>query len=98
MEVIRRLMLDSPPAGVIGALEAMKGRTDSTAELVGYNFPTLVIVGQEDKPTPPDVAEEMCQALPSCRLVVLPTAGHLSNLEVPDEFTAELRAFLDRLS
>lgn len=97
MDLIHRLMLDARPAGVSAALEAMKQRPDSTAELAAVDVPALVVVGEEDKPSPPDVAEAMCKSMPRCRLVVIPTAGHLSNLETPDVFTAELRAFLGEL-
>ena len=92
----RRLM-DNPPAGFIGALEAMKNRPDATARLAEIDVPTLVLVGDHDKPSPPDIAKEMHQQMPASRFAVLPNAGHLTNLEVPDAFNQALGDFLDEL-
>ena len=90
----RRLM-DNPPAGFSGALEAMKSRPDSTARLDAIDVPTLVMVGAHDQPSPPEVAQAMHERIPGSRLAVLPNAGHLSNLEVPDAFNQALVGFLE---
>lgn len=92
-----RELMQNPPAGLVGALEAMKQRTAATHELSGIDVPTLVLVGDQDGPSPPDVAQAMAAEIPGAELVVLPQAGHLSNLEAPAAFTEALRAFLDRL-
>ena len=97
MATIAVIMGDATPAGVIAALEAMKHRPDSTPDLPGIVVPALVIVGDQDTVTPPAVAEEMSHDLPDGRLAVIPRAGHLSNLEEPGTFNAELRGFLASL-
>jgi 3-oxoadipate enol-lactonase len=96
VEQVRRLMANTP-AGFIGALEAMKYRPDATEELASITVPTLVIVGEDDAPAPPDVAREMHERIPGSDLAILPHAGHLSNLEAADEFNAAVAAFLARL-
>ncbi|MGI8984631.1 MAG: alpha/beta fold hydrolase [Acidimicrobiales bacterium] len=96
VEHVRRLMAN-PPAGFIGALEAMKHRPDSTGELASIAVPTLVVVGEDDALSPPEVAREMHGAIPGSELAVLGRAGHLSNLEAPEEFNAAVGDFLDRL-
>jgi pimeloyl-ACP methyl ester carboxylesterase len=93
---VRRLM-DQPAAGMTGGLEAMKGRPDATGELAEIDVPTLVLVGEHDGPSPPDVARAMADAIPDARVEVLPRAGHLSNLEASEEFNRALGDFLDRL-
>ena len=40
------------------------------------------------------VPERMAETIPDAKLVVIPTAGHLSNLECPAEFTTAVRMFL----
>ena len=95
VEQVRRLMAN-PPAGFIGALEAMKHRPDATELLAGIDVPTLVIVGEDDSLSPPDVAREMQERIPGSELVVLPKAGHLSNLEAADEFNEAVIDFLHR--
>lgn len=56
--------------------------------------PVLVMVGSEDHIATPAYAAEMTAALPNARLVVLPGAGHISNIEAPEAFNAALDAFL----
>lgn len=93
---VRRLMANRP-AGYIGALEAMKHRPDSTAELASIAVPTLVVVGADDALSPPEVAREMHESIPGSEMAVLERAGHLSNLEAAEEFDAAVGGFLDRL-
>jgi 3-oxoadipate enol-lactonase len=96
VDTARRLM-DNPPAGFVGALEAMKRRPDSVADLATVDVPTLVLVGDQDVPSPPEVAEAMQQGIPGAELVVVPGAGHLSGLEAPEAFNAALWAFVSGL-
>jgi pimeloyl-ACP methyl ester carboxylesterase len=96
VEQVRRLMAN-PAAGYIGGLEAMKHRPDATAELAGIAVPTLVLVGEDDAPSPPDVVRAMQERIPKSELAVLPNAGHLSNLEAAEEFNAAVAGFLARL-
>jgi pimeloyl-ACP methyl ester carboxylesterase len=56
--------------------------------------PTLVIVGAEDALTPPSEAQAMFDAIPGCRIVEIPGAGHLANLEAPEAFNDALDEFL----
>lgn len=84
-------------AGVIGALEAMKGRADSVDVLARSDVPALVVVGGEDALTPVSEAEAMVGALRQGQLVVIPGAGHLSNLENPEAFNSAVVSFLATL-
>jgi pimeloyl-ACP methyl ester carboxylesterase len=97
MDRLREIMQAATPEWVIAVLEAMKRRPDSTPELATLDRPTLVLVGEEDTVTPLEAAEDMQRRLPHARLAVIPKAGHLSNLEDPDAFNAELRSFLEGL-
>ncbi|MDQ3575577.1 MAG: alpha/beta hydrolase [Actinomycetota bacterium] len=92
----RRLM-DNPSAGFVGALEAMKSRPDATGRLGTIEVPTLVLVGDHDQPSPPEVARAMHEQIPGSRFTVLPNSGHLTNLEVPDAFNQALGDFLSEL-
>ncbi|HSH59794.1 MAG TPA: alpha/beta fold hydrolase [Acidimicrobiales bacterium] len=92
----RRLM-DNPPAGFLGALEAMKTRPDATSRLGSIDVPTLVLVGDHDQLSPPEEARAMHEQIPGSRFTVLPNAGHLTNLEVPDAFNQALGDFLEEL-
>ncbi len=96
VDQVRRLMAN-PAAGYLGALEAMKHRPDATAELAAIEVPTLVVVGEDDALSPPDIARAMARAIPDSQLAVLPAAGHLSNLEATDAFNAAVAEFLERV-
>lgn len=87
-------LMNNPPQGFIGALEAMKQRPDSTAELAGIDIPTLIIVGENDGVTPPDLSRNMHEHIGGSRLVVIPEAGHLASLEAPEAFNGALAEFL----
>ena len=95
MARVRELSLEASAGGVVGALEAMKSRPDSTPLLAEVHMPALVIAGEEDIITPPAVAEGMHRAIAGSDLVILPRAGHLPNLETPNAFNEALAGFLE---
>jgi 3-oxoadipate enol-lactonase len=80
--------------GVAGAIEAMMARPDSTPRLGEIRVPALVVVGEEDTLTPPAEAELLRNGIPGARLITIPTAGHLANMEVPEAFNDAVRQFL----
>lgn len=79
--------------GVLGALDAMMARPDSTNTLASITVPTLVLVGDEDILAPPVEAEQVHALVPGSRLDVIRGAGHLSNMERPAAFNAAVSAF-----
>jgi 3-oxoadipate enol-lactonase len=98
-ERLRDLMLGNSAAAIIDAIEALKTRPDSTPTLALITVPTLIVVGDEDQATPPALSETMHQhlhAAPATK-VVIPDAGHMSNLEQPEAFNAALWSFVGRL-
>jgi 3-oxoadipate enol-lactonase len=72
---------------------AIAERPDSTDLLPSIAVPALVIVGQEDVLTTPADAERIANGIHGARLIVIPNAGHLSNLEQPERFTSAIEAF-----
>jgi pimeloyl-ACP methyl ester carboxylesterase len=56
--------------------------------------PTLLVYGDRDVRAPLTVAEALQAAISDSRLVVLPDAGHLCNIEAPSEFNDAVRDFL----
>ena len=55
--------------------------------------PTLLIWGELDARSPLSVAHQFEQAIPDTKLVVIPHAGHVSNLEQPEQFNEAVREF-----
>ena len=95
VKTVRAMILESSPDGVVAALGAMRERPDSTDLLGEINVPTLVMGGAEDALSTPEVMGEMAEKIPNSRHLTLEGAGHLSNLEAPEEFNAALKDFLD---
>ncbi len=95
---VRRMLARAPAEGVIGALEAMIGRPDSTETLPTIDVPTLIVVGDEDVLTPPKEARAMHEGIRGSRLEVLAGAGHLSNLERPAAFNHVVSEFVSVLT
>jgi 3-oxoadipate enol-lactonase len=96
-EALRLLMAGAPAGGVIGALEAMAARADSTDLLAGINMPTLVVSGREDTFTPPDEVRGLAAAIPGARLEVIEGAGHVCCYERPVAFNHVVSDFLASL-
>lgn len=93
---VRAVIESTSVEAAVGAIRALMSRPDSTPQLASIRVPTLVIVGDEDVITPPAGAEDMRSRIPGAELARIAAAGHLSNLERPDEFNAELVRFLDK--
>jgi pimeloyl-ACP methyl ester carboxylesterase len=95
VERVRAMILESSPNGVVAALGAMRERPDSTPLLAEIGVPTLVIGGEEDGISSPEVMGAMADKIPGSRHVTLPGAGHLANLEAPEGFNAALTELLE---
>lgn len=94
---VRDMMLGTAPATIVAALAGMAARRDSRPDLPTVDVPALVVVGEEDTLTPPDVARALADGLSRATLEVIPDAAHLSNLENPPAFDAALARFLTTL-
>jgi pimeloyl-ACP methyl ester carboxylesterase len=90
----RRIAAAQSQAGAADALRALRDRPDATPTLGTIAVPTLVIVGAEDTVTPTNLAEVLAKGIAGARLVTVPEAGHLSNLEQPAAFNRAVGEFL----
>jgi len=89
-----RIMKKNKPLGLCGTLLALAGRTDTTSFLPQIKVPTLIMVGEEDRITPPDHSRRMHSLIPDSELHLIANAGHFSNLENPTQFNERLLSFL----
>ena len=85
-QFVRDVMMSTSREFVIAALRAMSARPDSSPMLPSIAVPTLIVVGEEDPITPPKDSERMASAIPDAKLLKLPRAAHLSNVERATEF------------
>ena len=79
---------------MVGALAAMRDRPDSTPTLAEIDVPTLIIHGADDQIVPLAEAEAMRDAIPGAKMVLIPEAGHVVNLEQIDVFNDAVTDFL----
>ncbi|MBC7803912.1 MAG: 3-oxoadipate enol-lactonase [Candidatus Parcubacteria bacterium] len=93
VESIRRLIVATPVAGYAGCSHAIP-KINLTARLKEIRCPILVVVGADDSGTPVSMAKEIHDNAPGSKLVVLPEAAHLANLEQPEGFTRALQNLL----
>ncbi|WP_269585314.1 alpha/beta fold hydrolase [Roseibium sp. Sym1] len=87
---------ETGPEAFIRQQTALINRIDSRPRLGEITCPTLVLVGDGDRLTPPDIAREIHEHIPGSELVLIEGCGHLSPLEAPDQVTRTLRDFLNR--
>ena len=74
--------------------QAIIGRPDSRPGLAPIACPTMVLVGDGDEATPPELAREIAAGIRGARLVVIPDSGHLSTLERPEAVTKAMLEWL----
>jgi pimeloyl-ACP methyl ester carboxylesterase len=94
--LVRKQITGSPVEAIVGALTALMTRADSTPMLPTIRIPVQIIVGDQDAITPPPLSEQLHHDIPGSELVVVPGAGHMSNMEQPAAFNDALGRFLDK--
>jgi len=97
-ERIEAIMARQRPEAIAAASRGMALRPDRTQVLRGFNKPALIITGSDDALMPLPTSEALHAAIPSSRLAVIEGAAHLSNVEAPEQFNAEVQRFLGQLS
>lgn len=86
----------TPVDGYVGTSAAIP-TIDVTQRLREIGVPCMALVGADDIAMPPAFSRTLAENLPDCRLVEIPDAGHLSNLEQPATFNAALENFYARI-
>ncbi len=85
------------PKAAIAAMRGMAARRDNGEILANVEVPTLLIFGEEDQVTDLSAAKNLNDSIKDSKLVVIPSAGHLSNIEQPAAFNTALKNFLEQL-
>ena len=67
-------------------------------QLEQIKTPTLMIVGEEDVPTPVEKAKRIAEGIPGAKLVTIPRAGHISTIEQPAAVNSAIEEFLAGVS
>lgn len=93
-QVVRRMAAETGPEAFTRQQTAIMSRADSREGLGAIKCPTLVMVGDADELTPPELSAEIAGGIPGARLVAVPECGHLSTLERPRFVTDTLLDWL----
>jgi pimeloyl-ACP methyl ester carboxylesterase len=88
--IVRAMNQETGAEAYIRQQEAIVSRPDSRPTLAAIDCQTLVLVGDEDQLTPPELAREMANGIRGSRLVIVPESGHLSTVEQPQAVTKAL--------
>jgi 3-oxoadipate enol-lactonase len=91
-EVIETMAAIDPAAFRIGAEAVWLADQRDRAEAI--RAPTLVLCGTEDRVTPPALSRELTHLIPGARYEQIDRAGHITNLERPEEFNTLVGAFI----
>jgi pimeloyl-ACP methyl ester carboxylesterase len=92
--IVRQMAQETGPEAFVRQMHAIMSRPDSRPLLSQIGCPTLVLVGEGDLSTPPELAQEISAGITGSKLVVVPDCGHLSTLEKPDAVNAALVEWL----
>jgi pimeloyl-ACP methyl ester carboxylesterase len=89
-ETVRTMAAETGVDAFLRQQQAIIGRPDSRPGLGAIKCPTVVLVGDGDEATLPELAHEIANAIGGARLMVIADCGHLSTLEQPEKVTAAL--------
>ena len=94
VEQLRNVVFSNSKQIIKQGLIALAERSETCSNLSEIAIPTLIICGREDQVTPLSESEFMHINIKNSSLKIIENAGHLSNLEQPEAFNAELLEFL----
>jgi 3-oxoadipate enol-lactonase len=94
---VREMIIKTSEKSLCNTLLALSGRKETCSKLNEIKVPVLIMAGKEDKLTPPAAAQLMHEKIKDSFLNIIDHAGHLSNIENPDEFNFQLKKFVSAI-
>jgi pimeloyl-ACP methyl ester carboxylesterase len=92
--IVSGMMAETGPQAFVRQQRAIMGRMDSRRVLATIAVATLVLAGDEDEITPPDMARELADGISGAVLEIVEGCGHLSTIEQPQAVNAALARWL----
>jgi pimeloyl-ACP methyl ester carboxylesterase len=93
--IVRTIAVETGHETFIRQQHAIMTRPDARSMLGSIDCPTLVLVGDGDQLTPPELSQEIAASIVGARLVAVPNCGHLSTLERPAAVNRALAEWMD---
>ncbi|MDR7194498.1 alpha/beta fold hydrolase [Luteimonas terrae] len=94
-DIVQSMAREIGADGYLRQQAAILGRPDSEPVLARIDVPTLIVVGAQDRLTPPVEAEVMHAGIDRSTLRRLDVCGHLPPLERADDTSGLMRAWLE---
>src|SRR5665213_2647493 len=92
--IVRQMITETGPEAFVRQLMAIMSRPDSRPLLALIRCPTVVLVGDADIATPPELNKEIADGIPGAKLTVVADSGHLTTLEQPEAVNSALVEWL----
>lgn len=90
----RRVVLEAIDPHAFAAACRALALLDLTGQLEAITNPTLVVVGDIDQTTPPEMGRAVAGAIPGALIAEIPQCGHCPQLERPEALVAAIDRFL----
>ncbi len=97
VEKIKNVILSTSVKTITQTLHALANRQESCFSLPDIRIPALIVCGRQDIVTPISQSEYLYEYLAHSELHTIDKAGHVSNLEQPEEFNKHILAFISSL-
>lgn len=94
IDVVKEMIMETSVQSLSNTLVALSKRKETCSNLYRINIPVLIMVGKEDKITPPEAARQMQKNIKRSMLNIIEHAGHLSNIENSYDFNGQLLKFV----
>jgi 3-oxoadipate enol-lactonase len=92
---VKEMIINTSELSLCSTLLALSSRLETCTGLPDIKVPVLILVGEKDGITPPSASNFMHENIKKSSLEVINRAGHLSNLENPEEFNKHLKLFFN---
>ena len=94
VEQVKEVVMSTTRQSITSTLKALAERDEMCSTLMNISVPVLILCGDNDDITPMKQLELMNNEIPNSKLVVIKNAGHLSNLEQPEQFNRVVSDFI----
>lgn len=94
VEELKEIILTTAPLTIIAGLTAMAERREMCSAVSKITIPTLILCGNQDTVTVPEQSEFFKNNIVDSKLKIINYAGHMTNLEQPDDFNKHLAEFI----
>ena len=91
---VRKMIVKTSKQSLYKTLLALSVRKETCNKLPEIKVPVLIMVGKEDKITPPSAAWLIHEKIQGSFLNIIEHAGHLANMENPEDFNYQLKKFV----